>query len=302
MSGPTARRKQLGRALRKAREEARLTQIGVAKLLGCGQAKINKIETTLVAISPAELDRLITIYEMPEEQAAELRELVSQDLADAPRRTRSSPAWSAFDELRDLEQDAREILCLHGERIPKPMQSEHYMLQQHQSDTKTAPDVVRLLRQREARSRIFTLDDPPRYRVILSESALHRMPGGQSPQLVVDQVEHLLDLMAKYERFELQILTYQADVRFVDTDFQILHFASDEPDFAYIEAPGGAHKFDRPEDLKLFAEHWYELHASALTRDDTITYLSKLAKQSKAAWQTAENSTPAGMQTMAEGL
>lgn len=284
MSGPTARRRQLGRALRKAREDAGLTQSAVAKKLGCGQGKMNKIETTLVSISVDELDKLIIIYAIPDGKAAALRELVSQDHRDGPRRTSSSPTWSAFEQLRDLEQDAREILCWHGERIPKPLQSEYYMLQQHHADTKPTSEVVRLVRQLEARARIFSIDDPPFYRVILSESSLRRMPGGASPRLVVDQVEHLVDLMTRYKSFTLQILTFQADIRFVDTDFQILHFAGDEPDFAYIEAPGGARMFERPDEVREFEAHWDELSAVALSQDDSKLFLEELDNETKAAW------------------
>lgn len=285
--GPTARRRQLGRALRKAREDAGLTQSAVAKELGSGQGKINKIETTLVSISLVELDTMIVLYGIDDEKAAELRELVSQDHREGPKRT-SSPAWSAFEQLRDLEQDADEILCWHGERIPKPLQSEYYMLRQHHADRKPTGEVVQLVRQLEARARIFTIDDPPFYRVILSESSLRRMPGGASPRLVVDQVEHLLDLTI-HERFTLQILTFRADIRFVDTDFQILHFTGDEPDFAYIEAPGGARTFDRAEEVQEFEAHWSDLQVAALSPTDSKMFLEELAKNAKAEWDAEEN-------------
>jgi transcriptional regulator with XRE-family HTH domain len=288
VSGPTARRRYLGRALRKARKEANLTQSAVAKELNCGQGKINKIETTLVAISMDELDKLITIYRVPAERAAELRDLASQDQAEGPRRTALSRVWSAFEQLRDREQDASEILCWHSERIPKPLQSEFYMLQQHQDDVRTTADVVRLIRQLEARSRIFTIDNPPRYRVILSESSLRRMPGGAPPRLVVDQVEHLLGLMSTFAHFTLQILTFAADVAYVDTDFQVLRFGGEEPDFCYIEGAGGAKTFERAEEVRMFADHWQELHEAALDQNDTKLFLEELVTLSKLAWDAEE--------------
>lgn len=287
--GPTGRRRQLGRELRKARKNKGLTQAGVAKQLGCGQAKINKIETTLVAISLDELNQMIRIYEIGAEKAADLIALASLDHANGPRRTSASVAWSAFDQLHLLEQDAREILCLHSDRIPGPLQSEQYMLQQHHPDAKTTPDVVQLLRERKARARIFTVDDPPRYRVILSESSLRRMPGGTAPRLVVDQIEHMLDLMHRHPQLELRILTFQAKIGFVDTDFQLLHFDGEEPDFAYIESAGGARKFERPEEIKAFEDHWYDLHAAALDRTATVHFLEELVKESKEFWKTSEN-------------
>jgi transcriptional regulator with XRE-family HTH domain len=287
--GPTGRRRQLGRELRKARMSKGLTQASVAKQLECGQAKINKIETTLVTISMDELDKMIRIYGIGEEKAAELIALASLDHVNGPRRTSASVAWSAFDQLHLLEQDAREILCVHSDRIPGPLQSEQYMLQQHHPDTKTTPDVVHLLRERKARARIFTIDDPPRYRAILSESAVRRMPGGTPPRLVVDQLEHMLDLMLRHPQLELRILTFQAKIGFVDTDFQLLHFEGEEPDFAYIESAGGARKFERPEEIKAFEDHWYDLHTAALDRAATVQFMEQLVKESKESWKTPEN-------------
>src|SRR5262245_11505577 len=93
---PTARRRQLGRALRKARQDAGFTQAAAASMLGCSQGKINKIETKLVTVKPDELEQMITIYGLAPEPAAELRELVAQDQRDGPRRTGVPVAWSAF--------------------------------------------------------------------------------------------------------------------------------------------------------------------------------------------------------------
>jgi len=288
VSQPTARRRHLGRVLRKAREDAQLTQTAVAKELGCGQGKINKIETTLVAISIDELDKLIALYQVTEEKAGELRDLASQDQLDGPRRTNLSRAWSAFEQLRDLEQDASEIRCWHGERIPKPLQSEFYMLSQHSERLPTA-EVVQLVRQLEARARIFTVVNPPHYRVILSESSFLRMPGGPSLRLVIDQAEHLLNLMSRYHRFALRILTFQAAIPFVDTDFQIVRFAGDERDFAYTETAGGARAFEREDELKLFDAHWNDLCSAALDQDDTKNFLQKLVSDSKLALEAEEN-------------
>jgi transcriptional regulator with XRE-family HTH domain len=272
----TARRKQLGRLLRRAREQAKLTQKAVSAELACGQAKINKIETQLVKVSPAELETLIDLYRLPREKADELRELAELDRLAGPQRTKH---MSAFSDLSELELEAREIRCWHSERIPGPLQSELYVIRQHEPlPVNDAAALTLMLRERRARTKVFTVTRPPRYRVILSESSLHRMPGGRTTQMVVDQTEHLLKLIDTYEQLELQILTFDADLPYVDSDFQ--HLTFDDPgkcEFAYIEYPGGSRKCKTPQELAACSEHWAALSAAALDLKKSREFLNELA-------------------------
>lgn len=125
--------------------------------------------------------------------------------------------------------EAREVRCWHSERIPAPLQSEMYMLKQHESLLANSHPGAPTLYKQETRTKVFTTPNPPQYRVILGESSLHRMPGGRDPQLVADQVEHLLKLMESHPRLELRILASDVDVPWEDCDFQHLVFAGDEP-------------------------------------------------------------------------
>jgi len=274
-----AGRMRLGLALRKARSEAGLTQSQVASKLECTQGKIQKIETTLISISTYDLEAMIALYDLSVAQADELRSLASQSNYGWPSTVRPSAAWSAFGQLSHLEPDASEILCWHSERIPGPLQSEHYMLAQH-PETETS-DLTSLLRQRKARAGIFTIVSPPEYRAILSESSLLRMPGGNR-DLVADQAEHLVTLMNLHMQVTIQILPFTAPVLFVDSDFQLLRFDGDTPDFAYMEYPAGARVIKRPHELKLLEEHWHQLHDAALSRNESTKFLYRLAELTKA--------------------
>lgn len=278
---PTDRRLQLGRALRAARRAADLTQQEAAEALGCTQGKINKVETTFVRVSRQDLEKLIETYRVDPGKGRELRELAELDRVDAPPRTTANGPWTAFASLIEQEPAAAEILCWHSERIPGPLQSERYMLRQHRPETETQPGVTRLLRQRRARTRISTIENPPHYQVILSESSLHRMPGGRSSELVADQAEHLLALVDRHKQLELQILTFDANVRFVDNDFEILRFADATPAFTYIEYLVGSRLLKREEELKRFQEHWDILGEAALSRSDSMDFLRMLAEMDK---------------------
>ncbi|MGB3440533.1 MAG: helix-turn-helix transcriptional regulator [Actinophytocola sp.] len=273
---PTILRRRLGRLLRQARNSAKYIQEDVAKELGCRQAKINKIERSLVDIDDADLDKLIVIYGIPDDTASELRLLAARYRDIRPKRPRFPPTWMAYGDLGNDELEAREIRCWHSERIPVPLQSEQYRLALCDASTQTeVTDVLSALR---ARTQIFRGDDGPYYRAVLSESSLRRMPNG-SPDLVVDVAQHLLGLIAEHpNRLELRILTFGAPIRYVDTDFVILQFPEgDVTDYTYVEDPGGARTIRKEKEITPFRAHWTELHDAALGRADTEIFLSKLA-------------------------
>lgn len=280
---PKDRRKQLGRLLRRAREAVvpKLTQAAVAEHLGCQQAKVNKIEMTLVAIGPRELEKLIELYDVPADLAEEMRTLAEHDQRNGPARTKFSTRLAAYDELSELETEASEIRCWHSERLPVPLQSELYRLKQHESlMEKGAVDATRVLRERAARIRVFTVAGRPRFRVILSESSLHRMPGGRTTQLVVDQSEYLLKLMDEHEQLELRILPFTADIPYVDSDFQHLMFAgSASREFVYIEFPGGTRRSKNAHERAECRAHWDALSAAALDVDGTRDFLKGLIRK-----------------------
>jgi transcriptional regulator with XRE-family HTH domain len=276
----SAARRHLGRTLRKARTTAGLTQEAVARQLGCLQGKVNKIETTDVTIDLDDLKTMLVLYEVPEDKAEELTTLARRIGDLQPRRAEPVPMTPAFIELSDLESGAAEIRCWHSERIPRPLQSQHYLLYQFQTAISSDDDVTELLRHWKARTRIFDLAEPPRYRAILSESSLRRMPHGRR-ELIVDQAEHLCDLMCRYVHVSVQVLTFDADLPSVDTDFQALYFADEETDFVYVEYSSGAKKITKAKDRSAFERQWQALHAAALNRADTLTFLEDLARATR---------------------
>lgn len=277
---PGARRTKLGVALRDARRAAGMTQAQAAAALGCRQGKINKIETTHCAISPKDLSQLLQIYRVPDDATARIRTLATPD---RPTGTRPNPS---FLQLLELERRATEILSLHSERIPRPLQSEYYMLTQF-TRAGDPTDLASLLFDWQERARLFTVDDPPRYNVILSESSLHRMPGGRTPAMVVDQAEHLLALDRAHERVSIRILTFDADIPYLDTDFTVLRFAS-EKDLLYVEHATEGRIFRAAKPVADRVLYWNRVHHAALSVEDSRKFLESLVDQVRTAWRNTE--------------
>lgn len=271
---------QLGRRLRELRRAAGLTQHKVAQALKCTQGKINKLERQGVRVNPQELERLIELYRVTVEEADTLRRLARHqaNLRRATEWRRSSPAYEKL--LAGLPS-AAAVLNWHGERIPVALRSEQYMVEHLGEHDEPGERVAALLRRRRAAAGILAHPTPIDYQVILSESALWRMPGGSAPGLVVDQIEHLLGLTGRSSRLTLRILPFTAPLPYVDTDFVLVRFAEADRNFAYIEYPGGSRTIEKAAELNCFADHWCQLRDAALSPAQTTEFLTEFLRRTR---------------------
>jgi transcriptional regulator with XRE-family HTH domain len=274
----TSRRRQLGNEIRRARTAARLTQQEVAELLGCSQGKINKIETGTVAVKNAELQKMLEAFNTGKSESDLMLDLARSGTAARGQWSgyRSAvPQW--FRTFTDLEPAATEILSWHGERIPGPLQSEHYMLTQFSEDR--VPDVTALVRNRLDRKQVFDLPRPPYYRFVLSEAAFHRMPGGANPSVALDQVEHLLDLQQRYNKVYIHVLPFEVRLPYVPNDFTMMKFNDGTRDFVFVEHVAGGLYLDDEEDFNVFNDAWDRIRGAALEQHDTADFLRKLGEK-----------------------
>ncbi|HVV13318.1 helix-turn-helix transcriptional regulator [Amycolatopsis sp.] len=273
----TSRRKQLGNELRHARTAAKMTQQQVAEVLGCTQGKVNKIESGAVGVKLGDVRAMLDAFGINGEESEALMGLAR---AAAGQRGHWSgyrsvvPHW--FRTFTDLEPAAVEIMTWHGERIPGPLQSEHYMLKQFTEFGAT--DVTSLVRNRLDRKSVFDQPQPPYYRFILSEAALRRAPGGNAPAVMLDQIEHLMELDRR-QRVYVHVLTFEARLASVPNDFTIMRFPDRTRDFVYIEHSAGGHYLDDQKDFQLFVDSWDRLRGAALERQETREFLKELAEQ-----------------------
>ena len=270
----TSRRRQLGNEIRRARLSAGMTQQDVAELLGCGQGKINKIENGAVSVKQSDLKQMLDAFGATKTEVDMMTELArtSGQRGQWAGYRSAVPQW--FRTFTDLEPAASEILSWHGERIPGPLQSEHYMLKQF-SEVR-ATDVTSLVRNRLERKQVFDLKRPPYYRFILGEAAFRRMPGGPSPSVALDQVQHLLELEKSYPRTFIHILPFETRLSFVPNDFTIMRFADATKDFVFVEHAAGGVYIDDEGDFELFVDAWDRLRGAALERNETAEFLEEL--------------------------
>jgi transcriptional regulator with XRE-family HTH domain len=262
----------LGEVLAGARKAKGLTQGDVAKFLRT-QAWVSRVENGTCRPSPNELEMLIRLYQ----PTAAQRELIDELRAPLPASARQGSRLDRnFLELRRLEQVAFETLVLVSERLPKHLQSDQYMLLQYQR-AGSAINEADLFAERHTRQQVFIRNDKAPYRVILAESALYRMPGG-NPDLVKEQASYLLNCIERFPDLRLQVLLFNADVPFIDADVVILRFTDQSKDRAFIPFGASAHELKGREVSHRIAD-WYSAQDAALNVDDSRKFIHNLSER-----------------------
>lgn len=268
----TERNKQLGGALRQARKAAGFNQDAAAKELEYSQPTINRIESGSRVPTPAELKVLVTFYNPAQDLRDEIEWLAT--LPDVPGLGGMSPNEN-FVKMLQAAESALEIFTFHSERTPMPLQSDQYALLQYEL-VEASINKVTVLRAWEDRRRIITGDSPPRYRAILAQSSLLRMPDGRTG-LIKQQAQYILNLIDNYPRFTLQILHPEAKLAYVDTDFTALRMPGKQKDLVYIPygLDGTLLKDKWQVDERL--RYWHHAQRAALSEDNSRKLIHDLA-------------------------
>ncbi|WP_166658983.1 helix-turn-helix domain-containing protein [Labedaea rhizosphaerae] len=263
---------KLAELLADLRKKKKFTQAEAAAELGCRQPKINKIETVQTVVKASDVSKLLAIYEATNDQVAEAGRLLALTRPGPNAGARPNPLYL---KMVSAESEASEILVLHSERIPSLLQSDYYMLCQYRAANDPTDETL-LMETREERESLLSQDNELRkYRIVLGESSLRRMPGGRS-EITVDQAEHLLNLMERHERLELRICTYEAPIPFMPTDVTILRLTGDQKDLVYLENGISGRIYDGKDVVTEHLDLWQMVYDAALSVDGSKKFLRDL--------------------------
>jgi transcriptional regulator with XRE-family HTH domain len=233
---PSVRARQLAAELRRLRDEARLTGEEAGDRLGWSSAKVSRIETARIAVAPADLARLLDLYEVSGQRRERLtalgRSAGERGWWDAYADT-LGPEYTA---LIALESQAEQVRWYAPQIVPGLLQTEEYAREIIRSTLLITPpgEIERRVQVRMTRQRILESDDPLRLSVVLDEAALTRQVGGA--EVMREQLRHLGELAAR-PNVELQVLLNAAGAHPAITgEFTILTLPElGAPDVVYLE-------------------------------------------------------------------
>ena len=275
---PSVRGRQLAAELRRLRDAATLTGEEAAARLGWSPSKVSRIETGQTAPSPADLRRVLDLYEVTGTQRGRL-ELLGQSAGqrgwwDAYADT-LGPEYTA---LIALEAEAESVRWYSPMLVPGLLQTERYAREVIRSGLLIAPpgEIERRVQVKMNRQRVLARDTLLSLDVVLDEAAILRPVG--DPSVMREQFAHLTRI-AGQPNVNLQMLPLAAGPHSATTgEFTILGFPElIAPDVVYLENMTSDLYVEREADVYRYAMAFDRLRAIALGPDDSAALITTRA-------------------------
>jgi transcriptional regulator with XRE-family HTH domain len=276
-TAPSLRRRRLAGELRKLRDQAGLGVTDVAKRLDWQASRISRLETRQSSITGPDLRKLLDVYEVDDQD-------YRTHLTELARRLNERGWWtkyagligSDYADLISLEAEARSIRAYEQELVPGLLQTPEYAqaVLRATRTTDTTDQIKRWVEVRMERQEVLNRADPPppRFNVVLSEAVLRRPVGGYD--VMLRQLEHLMQPRDR-ANVSVQVLPFDAGVHpAMVAPFTMIAFPDpDDIGLVNVENAIGTLFLEEPVELRAYDEIWSALQASALSPDDTQTFL-----------------------------
>jgi transcriptional regulator with XRE-family HTH domain len=282
------RRRLVGAALRRYRENVGYTLEDAARVLECDRSKISRVETGQRGIRPKELRELLAEYGVP----AGEQDAVT---AIAGRGGQRGGWWHSYPDVLSahdldyviMESAASQIMTYEAQLVPDLLQTDDYARALAAAEPRYASDQQRddaVAVKAERRQAVLGgrsqghADDPvPRLGVILGEGALRQAVGG--PSVLAGQLAHLVRLSEESPGLAIQVLPFSAGAHAAagGGSLTIMRFAN-APGLGvvYLEALSGGVYLENQEDVVRYMRAFTLLRTSALSVADSARLLSSL--------------------------
>jgi transcriptional regulator with XRE-family HTH domain len=273
------RRRLVGAALRRYRENVGYALEDAARVLECDRSKISRIETGQRGIRPKELRELLAEYGVSASEQLALASIASRGGQQSWWHPYADTLSDAYLDYAIMESAASEIMTYEAQLIPDLLQTDEYARAIAAAEPGYATD-----QQREdavaakAMRRRAVLSGSRRLSVVLGEAALHQAVGGGD--VLAGQISRLAKLSGESPAITLQVLPFSAGahVGAGSGSLAILRFP-DAPSLGvvYLEALSGGVYLENQADVARYIRAFALLRAAALTAADSARLLRSLS-------------------------
>jgi hypothetical protein len=253
-----------------------MTQESVSRHFEWHAAKVTRIETARVAVTPRDVRDLLTLYGVPD---GEYRDA----LVELARSSRQRTWWTDYRDIMragnfvGLEAEASAMRAWEPILLPGLLQTEGYMRALLRTgrpfDPPTSIDrrvALRLKRQDRLRAA-----NPLLLSAIVDESAVRRVIGG--PETTRDQLSHLIE-MTQLPNVTVQILPFDAGEHpFLGGPAALLEFReTTHLDVVYLEGLAGDYYEEQPSEVARYREQFERLGEMALDPRMSVKLIESL--------------------------
>ncbi|MBP1783329.1 transcriptional regulator with XRE-family HTH domain [Micromonospora sp. HB375] len=281
--GSTVPRRQLGRALRDLRTEARMTLDGAAEAMQCSRQKMWRIETGLGPTRAVDAKAMCELYSATPELTTALVALANETKAKGWWHSYdlAIPDW--FEMYVGLESAASRLRGYDESLVPGLLQVPAYtqgVYQNRRNMSEAEFDQVLAVRRQRKALLTRKLPAAPTLHSVLYEAVLLRNVGGRSA--MAEQLTHLLEL-AEFPNVSIRVLPLAAGApygamagTFMMLDFPLRNRVVPDPSVVYCESLTGALYLDRPAEIAAYERVWSSLDVMALDEGQSKQLINKI--------------------------
>jgi transcriptional regulator with XRE-family HTH domain len=274
--GPTLRRRRLGAELKRCRERAGMTQEQVSRNFEWHAAKVTRIETARVTVTPRDVKDLLLLYGVTDEEYREA-------LMALARTSRERTWWTDYrDVMRagnfvGLEAEASWARVWEPVLLPGLLQTEGYMRALMRTGRRTDPaeSLDRRVELRLRRQHRLTAERPLQFWAVVDESAVRRLVGGKD--VMREQLQRLLDI-GQLPNVNIQILPFDAgEHQFLGGSAALLEFPEiAHSDVVYLEGLAGDYYEEQPAEVARYRDEFERLTLKALDVNSSANMIKML--------------------------
>jgi transcriptional regulator with XRE-family HTH domain len=280
-------RRQLGRYLRKLREDGQITVKAAADALEWSPQKIWRIENGTVAMRSHDVETMCRVYGAPEQ--------IAQALMSLARETKARGWWHSYGDVVPnwfelyvgLESAASHLRQYEPELIPGLLQTKAYAREVIERDR---PGVSETERDRQVafrfeRQGLLTrrLPPPPQLDVIINEAVIRR-PIRECDAMAA-QLQHIIDI-SEQPNVSVRVLPFDAGYHraavagaFVIFDFPSNGDKAPEPSTVYSENVTGSLYLDKSHEVVVYNDVWADITSLALDESESRKAIASAVKE-----------------------
>ncbi|WP_406298125.1 helix-turn-helix domain-containing protein [Embleya sp. NBC_00888] len=274
---PTVASVQLGRRMRKYRDEAGVSAKAAAEAIDGSTPKISRYETGRQwPLKRIEIAELLRLYERGPHEVEDTLALMEKAKLPDWWQDEAGVVPQGLGQLFAVETAADELRTVSNGMLFGMLQIEEYareIISVHTTDQSLVEGRVRL---RLRRQELLRRESPPSLLALIDESALRRVIGSHA--IMRDQISHLIDL-AVLPNITIRVVTFEAGAhRGLTNAFLWLKLPreTEMPDVVYTENLSGSTYFTKEDQVAGFADAFAAIETLSLEPDESAEFLCSL--------------------------